>query len=41
MAMGMPYIHGENLVEFRVWCAMAHRQGFVSVYTALIDMLVL
>ena len=36
----MPYFHGENLAKFRVWCAMAHQQGFVSVYMVPIDMLV-
>ena len=24
MVMKMPYFHGKNLVEFRVWYAMAH-----------------
>ena len=39
MAMGMPYFHGENLTEFRVWCAMAHQQGFMLVYMARANML--
>ena len=29
----MPHFYNENLTEFRVWCAMAHQQGFVLVYT--------
>ena len=37
----MPHFHGENEAEFRIWCAMAHRQGFASVYTLLINMLIL
>ena len=39
--MGMPHFHGENPVEFWGWGIMAHQQGFSSVYTACIDMLVL
>ena len=39
--MGMPYFHGENLTEFRVWCAMAHQQGFMLVYMARANMLML
>ena len=38
--MVMPHFHGENPVEFRIWCAMAHWQGFASVYAVCIDMLV-
>ena len=30
---------GKNLAEFRVWCDMAHRQGFAFVYTTCIDIL--
>ena len=37
--MGMPHFHNENLAEFRVWCAMAHRQGFMPVYMACANML--
>ena len=33
MAMWMPYFHGKNPVEFCIWCAMAHRQGFASMST--------
>ena len=41
MIMGMPHFHGENSAEFHVWCAMAHQQGFTSVYTMCLDMLIL
>ena len=37
----VPHFHGENQAEFHIWCAMAHRQGFASVYTVHIDMLIL
>ena len=40
-AMRMPYFYGENPTEFRVWCAMAHRQGFMLVYTGRANMLML
>ena len=40
-AMGMPHFHSENLAKLLVWCAMAHRQGFASMYMACIDMLLL
>ena len=40
-AMGMPYFHGENLAEFCIWCAIAHRQGVAPIYTTRIDMLIL
>ena len=40
-AMRVPYFHGKNLVEFRIWCAMVHQQGFASMYTVRIDMLAL
>ena len=36
----MPHFYNENLTEFRVWCAMAHQQGFVLVYTARANVLV-
>ena len=39
--MGMPHFYNENLTKFRVWCAMAHQQGFVLVYTARAKVLVL
>ena len=39
--MGMPHFYNENLTKFRVWCAMAHQQGFVLVYTARANVLVL
>ena len=39
--MGMPYFHGKNLAKFRVWCAMAHRQGFMPMYAARANMLML
>ena len=29
----MPHFHNKNLLEFHVWCAMAHRQSFMLVYT--------
>ena len=41
MATGMPHIYGENLAWFRIWCAMVYQQGFASMYTACIDMLIL
>ena len=41
MALGIPHFHNENLVEFHVWCTMVNRQGFASMYTVRIDMLVL
>ena len=37
MVMGMPHFHGENLVEFRVWCVIVHWQGFA--YTKRINVL--
>ena len=39
--MEVPHFHGKNLAEFRVWCIMAHRQGFMLVYMALASMLIL
>ena len=39
--IGMPHFHGENSAKFRVWCAMAHWQGFAPVYTAHANMLML
>ena len=39
--IGMPYFHNENPVEFCVWCAMVHWQGFMPVYTAHANMLIL
>jgi len=41
MAMGMPHFHGENLAKFRVWCIMAHWEGFMPMYTARAYMLML
>ena len=41
MAIGMPHFHGKNLAKFRVWCAMAHRQGFMLAYMACANILVL
>ena len=38
-AMVMPHFQGENPAEFRICCAMAHWQGFASVYTMCINML--
>ena len=40
MATKVPYFHSENWTEFRVWCAMAYRQGFMLVYMARISMFV-
>ena len=37
----MPHFHGENLAEFRVWCVMAYRQGFMLVYTTYVSVFVL
>ena len=39
--MRMPHFHGKNPAEFRIWYAMAHQQGFTSMYTERIDMLIL
>ena len=39
--MGMPHFHGEKSCKFCIWCTMAHRKGFASVYAACINMLVL
>ena len=39
--MEMPHFHGENWVKFRVWCIMVHQQGFVLVYMARANMLML
>jgi len=39
--MEVPYFHNKNLAEFCVWCAMAHRQGFMPMYMAHASMLVL
>ena len=36
--MGIPYFHGKNLAEFRV---SAHQQGFLPMYTARANVLVL
>ena len=41
MAMGMPHFHSENLAKFRIWCTMVYQQGFMLVYTARANMLVL
>ena len=41
MAMGMPYFHDENPVEFCVLCTMAYQQGFMPMYMACANMLVL
>ena len=35
-----PNFHDENPVEFRVWCAMAHRQSFVPMYTTCVIMFI-
>ena len=39
VAMGMPYFNGKNPVMF--WCAMAHQQGFMPMYMARANMLML
>ena len=39
--MEVPYFHSKNLIEFRVWCAMAHRHSFTPMYTMRANMLVL
>ena len=39
--MGMPHFQGENTDEFRIWCAMAHQQGFMHMYMARANILVL
>ena len=41
MAMEMPQFYNENPVEFCVSCAMVHWQGFMLVYMACANMLVL
>ena len=40
-AIEVPHFHSENLAEFRVWCIVVHRQGFMPVYTTRANMLVL
>ena len=35
------HFHGENPAEFHIWCTMAHQQGFMPMYTARTNMLVL
>ena len=37
----VPRFHSKNSAKFRVWYAMAHRQGFVPVYMACVSMCVL
>ena len=37
--MEVPYFHGKTPVGFRVWCAMAHWQGFMPTYTVRASML--
>ena len=37
--LNVPHFHGENPVEFCIWCAIMHRQGFESMYSACINML--
>ena len=37
----MPHFHNENLAKFHVCCTMAHCQGFVPVYMACVNVLVL
>ena len=37
----MPHFRGENLAEFHVWCAIAHRQGLVLAYMACINIFIL
>ena len=37
----VPHFHDENPVEFCVLCTMAYRQGFMLVYTACTNILVL
>ena len=39
--MGMPHFYSENLIEFHVWCTMAHRQGSMPVYMVCANRLVL
>ena len=39
--MGMPHFHGKNPAKFFIWCAMAHRQGFMLVYTMPANVLML
>ena len=39
--MGMPYFHGKNPAEFHICCTMVHQQGFMPVYPAHANMLVL
>ena len=41
MAIGMPYFHIENSIEFCVWCVMVPWQGFMPVYTTRANMVVL
>ena len=39
MARMMPHFYGENLAKFRVWCATAHWEGLILVYTTCVNML--
>ena len=39
--MGMAHFNGENPAEFHIWCAMAHWQGFLPMYMARANMLML
>jgi len=36
-----PNFNGENPAEFRVWCTMAHQQGFMPMYMACANILML
>ena len=39
MTMVMPHFHGKNSADFRIYCDMAHWQGFASMYMVRINML--
>ena len=40
MATKVPHFLCENPTEFHVWCAMAHRQGFVPMYSMRFNMFI-
>ena len=39
--MEVPNFQGKNSAEFRIWCVMAHQQGFMFVYAARTNMPIL
>jgi len=37
----MPHFRCENLVKFYFWCATAHPQGFMLMYTTCVNIFIL